>query len=208
MLFTSSLEPGTLDVLNKIMSIGSLQDFALAGGTNLTLRFGHRLSIDLDFFSPDDFNNEILAGVLKENFENIEIGDVGNRIGLFCYINDIKVDFVKHHHFQLLDSIEEIQGIRLFSLKDIAAMKIFAVIKRPKKKDHWDIAEMLKHFSLEYMIDNYLKKYPGKPLLITIPKVLTYTADIEDDIDPVSLNGATWPDIKMQIAKKVEEYLR
>jgi predicted nucleotidyltransferase component of viral defense system len=107
-----------------------------------------------------------------------------------------------------LEPIESVDSIRLFSLKDIAAMKIFAMLKRPRKKDHWDIAEILKNMSLEEMIESFLQKYPNKPLLITIPKALTYTGDVESDEDPVSLNGTSWPDIKSLIGEKVEEYLR
>lgn len=37
-----------------------LDRFYLAGGTGLALQFGHRLSLDLDFFADDHFNEETL----------------------------------------------------------------------------------------------------------------------------------------------------
>ena len=208
MLQNCSIDPGTLDLLNSLMAFESLKNFSLVGGTNLALRFGHRLSVDIDLFSNQEFDNIELANLLKEKFQHLEFGNVLNKIGLFCYINSIKVDFVRHHYFNLIGDIEEIDGVRMFSLRDVAAMKIFAMLKRPRKKDHWDIAEILKYMSLEEMIDAYFQKYPDKIILISIPRALTYTEDVEDDIDPVSLNGTTWDDIKSFIAQKVEEFLR
>jgi hypothetical protein len=190
------------------MQFDPLNSFSLVGGTNLALRYGHRLSVDIDMFSNLPFENEPLAEQLEQRFPSIEMGDTRNKIGLFCYINGIKVDFVQHHHFDLLEPVEVIESIRMFGLRDIAAMKIFAMLKRPRKKDHWDIAEILKYMPLEGMIDAFLQKYPNKPLLITIPKALTYTGDVEDDEDPVSLNGTTWPDIKEFIGQKIDEFLR
>lgn len=37
-----------------------LDDFYLAGGTGLALQFGHRLSLDLDFFAKEQFDEEML----------------------------------------------------------------------------------------------------------------------------------------------------
>jgi predicted nucleotidyltransferase component of viral defense system len=190
------------------MGLDFLEKFSLVGGTNLALRFGHRLSVDIDLLSNFPFSNIELSEKLESVFEKIETGNISNKIGLFCFINNIKVDFVQHHFFHMLEEIEVIEGVRMFGLKDIAAMKIFAMLKRPRKKDHWDIAELLKHMTLEEMIDSFFKKYPNRPLLISIPKALTYTADVDEDEDPVSLNGTSWEDIKEFIGQKVEEYLR
>jgi predicted nucleotidyltransferase component of viral defense system len=208
MLQKSCLEPTTLDLLNSLMGLDFLEKFSLVGGTNLALRFGHRLSVDIDLLSNFPFSNIELSEKLESVFEKIETGNISNKIGLFCFINNIKVDFVQHHFFHMLEEIEVIEGVRMFGLKDIAAMKIFAMLKRPRKKDHWDIAELLKHMTLEEMIDSFFKKYPNRPLLISIPKALTYTADVDEDEDPVSLNGTSWEDIKEFIGQKVEEYLR
>jgi len=42
------------------LSISSLGDFYLAGGTGLALQFGHRISEDLDFFTKDLFDEDAL----------------------------------------------------------------------------------------------------------------------------------------------------
>lgn len=48
MLFTETVEPNTLGVLKELMKLPVLESFALVGGTNLSLKLGHRLSVDLD----------------------------------------------------------------------------------------------------------------------------------------------------------------
>jgi predicted nucleotidyltransferase component of viral defense system len=80
-------------------------------------------------------------------------------------------------------------GIRMFSDEDIMAMKIFAILQRAQKKDFWDIAELLQHYSIQDFIDPYQKKYPSHQLLISIPSALIYFADADESEDPISLKG-------------------
>lgn len=50
------------------MQIPELNDFYLAGGTALSLYFGHRLSIDIDLFSTKEFSNDSLIKPLEGKF--------------------------------------------------------------------------------------------------------------------------------------------
>lgn len=47
--------------MNKLMQMPELQDFALVGGTALSLLYGHRMSVDLDLFSNKSFENAVLC---------------------------------------------------------------------------------------------------------------------------------------------------
>ena len=47
----------------------------------------------------------------------------------------------------------------MFSVEDIIAMKVQAVLGRAKKKDFWDIAELRKHFTLDDFVYLHKKKY-------------------------------------------------
>jgi hypothetical protein len=47
MLQQNAVEPATLELLKGICALPQFKDFALGGGTNLALRFGHRLSVDV-----------------------------------------------------------------------------------------------------------------------------------------------------------------
>ena len=207
MLYTSTVEPDTLVVLKQLMSIPELQDFYLVGGTCLSLRYGHRISVDLDLFSTKDFENQTIISVLENEFKTFQYRSPNNPVGIFGFIGDIKIDLVKHYYFkQIADAIIE-DGIRMFSDNDIIAMKIFAIMKRAHKKDFWDIAELLQHYSVQNFIDFYTAKYPSHQLLISIPHALTYFEDANESEDPISLKGQTWESVQTIIKQKVSEYL-
>ena len=88
------------------------------------------------------------------------------------------------------------------------AMKIAAIMKRGVKKDFWDIAELLKHYSVDDFIRLYTKKYPSQQLLVSVPFALTYFIDAEESEEPVSLRGQTWEQVKKSIQQKVNEFLK
>lgn len=208
MLQLSTIQPATLDLLKKLLVIPELKDFYLVGGTALALKYGHRLSVDLDLFSTQDFDKENLIQIIVKHFPQTEYKNDNNPVGFFCFINNVKVDLVKHHYFNQIDKPDIIDGIRMFGDKDIIAMKIFAILKRAKKKDFYDLAELMKKYSLKDMLDFYKKKYPDHMLLISIPYALTYFADAEEDEDPLTiLNSQSWESVKKQIQKTVRDFL-
>ncbi|MFW0715153.1 nucleotidyl transferase AbiEii/AbiGii toxin family protein [Pedobacter sp. N23S346] len=49
MLHKETVTPGTLDLIQTLMQDHQLNSFYLVGGTALSLRIGHRESIDIDF---------------------------------------------------------------------------------------------------------------------------------------------------------------
>jgi predicted nucleotidyltransferase component of viral defense system len=208
MLQKQTVEPNTFLVLKKIMQIPALNSFYLVGGTCLSLRYGHRSSVDLDFFSVADFENEKLNTILAKAGLQFSYNNIQNPIGLFGYIDNVKIDFVKHHHFKQIDNPVIEDGIRMFGDKDIMAMKIFAILQRAQKKDFWDLAELFGHYSFEECINAYYEKYPGNQMLISIPYAVTYFADAEESANPMSLKGQTWPSVKKIIQQKVADYLK
>jgi predicted nucleotidyltransferase component of viral defense system len=208
MLQYRTVEPRTLELLKELMQLPELNDFYLVGGTALSLYYGHRMSIDLDLFADKDFQNETIIATLEKKFSNFTYSNPYNPVGIFGFIGNIKVDFVRHHRYQLIDTPTVENGIRLFSRRDIMAMKVAAILKRGVRKDFWDIAELLQHYTIEDLINSYNAKYPNQQLLISIPQALIYFADAENSEDPVSLKNQTWTTIKKQIQQKVNAYLK
>ena len=208
MLQISAIEPATLVILKRLMSIPELADFSLVGGTALALRYGHRKSIDLDLFSSSEFDMDTITAALERTFPKTYQHISNNEIGIFGYIENVKIDLVKYHFHPVIAPIIIEDGIRFLSDKDIMAMKINAILRRGVKKDFWDIAELLKYYSLEEMIDNYTKKYPSQMLLISIPRALIYFEDANTTDAPDSLKGQTWNSVKEIIKEKVREFLQ
>ena len=208
MLRFETVEPYTLSVLNQLMEIPELEKFSLVGGTALSLLYGHRMSVDLDLFSNKPFENSDIIETLKRTFgDNFIMEDKPVRFGIFCYVKDVKIDIVRHPHPQIRPELN-VEGIRMFSTEDIIAMKVQAVLGRGKKKDFWDIAELLKHYSVADFVTLHKEKFATQNLLITVPQALTYFADADESEDPISLNNQTWRGVRDFIQEKVRDYLK
>jgi hypothetical protein len=208
MLHTETVEPGTLSLLKKLMTLPSLQPFSLVGGTALSLRYGHRSSVDLDLFFHEKFDYHQVIDELEASFkQRFVYKQQQTQFGIFCFIDDIKVDIVHFPHLPI-SAIEEEEKIRMYSSADISAMKIQAILGRAKKKDFWDLHELLQHYPLQQLIDWHKQKYPSQMLAISIPHAITYFADAEESETPVSFNNQTWEQIKKSISKVVSDYLR
>ena len=207
MLHQSTVESGTFSLLKKLLELEELQDFALVGGTALSLKFGHRISVDLDLFSQQKLDiTKINSRLFSEFDKNFKNENPNIKFAIFCFINDVKIDLVHYPH-PLIKPIEIIDGIRMYSSEDIAAMKINAILGRGAKKDFWDLVELLKYFSLKQIVEFHRKKFPDNTILISIPNAITYFEDAENSPDPMSLNGQTWENVKKELQKHVREYL-
>ena len=99
------------------------------------------------------------------------------------------------HRYPDCAAPERIDGIRLASLPDIAAMKLNAIANRGGKKDFWDYAELLSHFTRDEMLQFYATKYTRDNLWY-VEKSLSYLDDAESDPTPLDLRGRTWEQIK------------
>ena len=150
MLYIETVKPDTFSLLKELMLVKEMQHFNLVGGTALSLRLGHRISVDLDLFSHEKFENEKVIEVLKSNFKNrLQLNStVNNQLGIFCFIDDVKIDICRHNG-ALIDEVFQIDGIRMWGLKDIAASKVNAISRRATKKDFWDINALLDIYNIE-----------------------------------------------------------
>ena len=207
MLQLTTVEPNTFSILKQLMNIPELEDFCLVGGTALSLMYGHRISEDLDLFSTKKFDNITISGILLQNFGDSLSIRTSSHFGIFCYINDVKVDIVRYPH-PLIRPTLAIEGVRMFSMEDIIAMKVQAVLGRAKKKDFWDIAELLKHFTIDDFVKFHKEKFTTQNLYITVPQAISYFADADESEDPISLKNQTWESIKADIQKKIADFLK
>jgi Nucleotidyl transferase AbiEii toxin, Type IV TA system len=208
MLHFETVEPRTFSILERLMRLKALQPFSLVGGTALSLRYGHRTSIDLALFYHERFDQELIVKALKKEFaQGYSTESKTARWGSFCYLDGVKVDIVYHPHLPISD-IEVTNNIRMYSDPDIIAMKLNAILGRGKKKDFWDLYELFHHYSLKDMIRFHETKFPDQNLLITIPQAIIYFDDAEESEDPVSLKGQTWESVKKLIQQKVSDFLR
>jgi predicted nucleotidyltransferase component of viral defense system len=208
MLHTESIERHTLGILVRLMQIEELKNFDLVGGTALTLRYGHRLSVDLDLFATVQFDNNTVLQAVNNVYPDFQPTNIFNKVGLFGFIEGVKIDLVQYYKYEVIGERQEENGIRILSDADIAAMKIFAILQRARKKDMYDISLLLDEYGLEKIIGWYFEKFPRNQMLISIPTALQYFIDTEEDDDPVSLTNQTWIAVKRNISRHVNKFLK
>ncbi len=203
MLHKQTVDGGTFALLKELMSFKPLTDFSLVGGTALSLMLGHRKSVDLDFFSIKKFDvSEIRKKIKKQFGDRINIvSSEKNPLGVFSLIDKVKIDICKHPH-PLINPLIVEDGLRLWSLEDIAASKVLAISRRATKKDFWDIDRLLDIFTIEEIASFYSLRY-GENLAIAVSKMLTYFTEAEETKEPECLMGKTWPKVKKSIFKKI-----
>ena len=207
MLHNEAVLPGTLALLKELISLDELNGFSLVGGTALALKYGHRHSEDLDLFSFEPFDRQLIIDLFISRYsKNFIHQETGFKKSLFCTIQDVKVDAV-YYPYNIIRPIVILDGIPMYSDEDIAAMKIQAILGRGKKKDFWDLALLLNEYGLEKIIGWHSEKFPNQMLLISIPQTITYFADAELSQDPNCLKNLTWEEVKLTIQKAVREYL-
>lgn len=202
MLHTKTIEPNTLELLKSLMQKHYLKQFVLVGGTALALHIGHRQSVDIDLFTIEDFNtNELLPLLIKDY--NLSLVNQTPQ-SLICTINNVKVDFIRFQ-YPFIRPISEIDGVRIISTEDIAAMKLDAIVGRGRKKDFYDIYYLLKQINIEKLLELYQEKYPHQTTFHVL-RSLVYFADADPDPDPIVFdNKLTWHNIKNSLIKEIQK---
>lgn len=202
MLSHKTIEPGTLELLKSLMLEPEFSQLRLVGGTSLALQYGHRVSIDLDFFGEIQTDDDTIKSILHKYGALKVIKEIAN---IKVYIlNNIKIDIV-NYNYKWIDAPLIEEDIRLATPKDIAAMKVNAIAGRGSKKDFIDMYFLLQHFSLSDIISFYEEKYPESSVFRALMS-LTYFEDAEEQIMPKMFSETSWDTVKEHIIKTVSKY--
>ena len=197
MLRKETISEATLGLLNRLMLDGHLKDFFLVGGTALALQIGHRISIDIDLFSTSPFD---LGDMLPHMEANYPFRlDFESRNTLKGEAGGIKVDLITHA-YPLVSPLVVMEGVRMASMGDIAAMKLNAIAGNGTRlKDFIDIAYLSTHLSLHEMVGAYEKKYASRNPAIVV-KALDYHRDINfnEKVNMID-GGLEWKDIEARL---------
>jgi len=204
MLHKETVKQGTLDLINRLMQDQHFNSFYLVGGTALALKLGHRESIDIDLFNSSVFDAEQLAIHLQKEYG----ANIKRQKSNYVSGNFAQVDFdLIAHQYPSVRPPETIQGIRMLSVEDIAAMKINAIVNSGNRlKDFIDIHYLLQEFSCETIIGFYCEKYPNVNAGMARSSLL-FHQDIDFNV-PVILRdrGLKWEDVERSIVAAISEY--
>jgi hypothetical protein len=184
------------------MNDKELQDFFLVGGTALSLQIGHRISIDLDLFTVNSFDDNELLGYL-ENTYRFQL-DYQSKNTLKGNINSVKVDFITHG-YPLVEPLIIDEGIRMAGPEDISAMKLNAISGNGTRlKDFIDMAYLSSKLTLSQMVEAYAHKYSSRNPVMVI-KSLGYHQDI-NFTEPIEMIAGkyTWKGIEKRLKLMVQ----
>lgn len=198
MLHKNTVEKKTFELLTRLMLDENLKRFNLAGGTALALYLGHRISVDLDLFTPNDFDAEKLESYLINNYDFKS--DFLEKNTLKGTINNIKIDCITHAYPYYKEIIISQEGIRLYSMEDIAAMKLSAITDNGTRlKDFIDVACLSTKFSFSDMLNAYKNKFKNINPIGPI-RALTYYDDVNFNEPIQIINGQyKWELIKKRL---------
>ncbi|GHT00535.1 hypothetical protein FACS189421_12650 [Bacteroidia bacterium] len=210
-LYYNTVNHQLLSTLKKLMDSPVFNSFRLVGGTALSLQLGHRESIDIDLFTDENYGTidfDIIDNYFKSNFVFVETSPsrvVG--MGKPYYIGDDDKNFVKVDLFYtdaFIRSVVETDGIRLAHIEDIIAMKIDVIQRQGRKKDFWDIHELMSDYSIEKMISLHEERYPYSHDKEAILSNFTLFQKADEENNPMCLRGKYWEIIKFDFIQALQ----
>lgn len=181
MLQTATVASGTLGLLGRLQAEPLLCSTRLVGGTALSLQIGHRVSDDLDLFSVAPLDGMAVQRMLVDKYGFVPTIIEDNT--LIGFIQGVKIDVI-YHPFPWLEKAIEEDGFRIATKKDIAAMKMHAIINSGKRpKDFVDIAFLSMHFSYNDIKRLLLRRYPAYDPMMA-DRAVVYFGDIDETLIP------------------------
>lgn len=187
----SAVSPELRNTILELQQFPSVSKFSLGGGTNLALRYSHRVSIDIDFISPEIITKKEFEQIISEVQEhfgkklitsiliNQDLGEQFMFLRLLIKAEKeiIKVEFLQN--MKCLFETESVEEIRLIHKKDIGLFKLMSATNRFAKKDIYDLDFITDEISLTELFNLLSEK--RKKFNLSEHQCL-FDLDIEKDV--------------------------
>lgn len=203
MLYYNTVNSLLKSTLLKLMNASIFDDFRLVGGTALSLQIGHRESIDIDLFSDAEYgtiNFKEIDLYLKNSFKYYDsLENLPAAIGKSYYIGDDKQNNIKLDVYYTDPFIQPsivVDNTRIATIEEIIAMKVDVIQREGRKKDFWDLHELLNNYNISQMLELHKQRYPYSHDNNLIIQNFTLFDQADNDFDPVCLKGKYWEFIK------------
>ncbi|MCL4275561.1 MAG: nucleotidyl transferase AbiEii/AbiGii toxin family protein [Anaerolineales bacterium] len=196
-LYWNTITPVMRSVWQGFSSSGISAEFYLAGGTSLSLQLGHRLSVDLDFFSQTQSDVpaliEPLRHALKDFSPTLSDSSWGNLVFL---ANNVRVGFYGYG-YNLVKPLLKIDGFTLASVEDIGLMKLDALLGRANRKDFHDLYELCKQIPMRDLLNLAPQKYPDvRDFEAQVARHLAYFDRAEQESPVPLIKQVEWATVK------------
>jgi len=195
----SSVSDDLRNAIRELMENPLFEDFNLGGGTNLALKYNHRLSVDIDLFSTGVVHIDKLEKIADFFIEKYDIKefidknnfDINNPYSEKAWLQieipqlETKIDIIQN--IPLLNELQIIDGIRLIHDDDIGALKLIAAANRGNQKDFYDLYLLTNEKPIEFYYDTLMKRkelFPDNKTIFDEPinKPIIY---LEKDVSPL-----------------------
>jgi predicted nucleotidyltransferase component of viral defense system len=117
-------------------------DFGLVGGTAIALQVGHRYSIDFDLFTHTKLDHRRIRDAITQRQLQILSIMVESNYEFTLIVDAVKLTFYQYP-YSLHFTLPIFERLSMPSLRELAAMKAFALGKRSKWKDYLDLYFLL-----------------------------------------------------------------
>jgi hypothetical protein len=184
-------------LLQKLKAVQEKHEFIMAGGTALALQIGHRVSVDIDLFTPRRFSTQTLF----QEVERLKLRPLVQQESegtLTVLLNGVQTSFL-HYPYPFVQDIVHQDGIALAGVLDIAAMKVMAANQRGARRDFVDLYFILKDVPFRKVATTLVRRYGAHRINpINIGKSLIYFTDAETDPEPRFCGKLRprWPEVK------------
>ncbi|OFZ83358.1 MAG: hypothetical protein A2583_16055 [Bdellovibrionales bacterium RIFOXYD1_FULL_53_11] len=193
-------------VLNGLELFAGHHSAVLAGGTALALQIGHRISYDLDFFTPKHFKTEDVIKYIRKAGSTYHLLSEGVDT-LVAEIDGMKFS-VFTYEYPFIEKTINIGKIKIASINDIAAMNLIAVSQRGTKRDFVDLYYVLQEIPFHKIAACAVKKFGRERINpVHIGKSLVHFSDAEGDPEPryIKNRGADWGEVKGYFIKHIRQ---
>lgn len=207
----NTVKPLLRNILSWLMAEEILDPFRLVGGTALSLQLGHRESVDIDLFTDTQYgeiNFDAINRHLKDNFDYVDSPDVPVGMGKSYFIGNSAKESIKldlYYTDPFIRPALTIDNIRLATLDEITAMKVDVIYREARKKDFWDLHELLDSYSIPQMIQLHEERYRYTHDPHEILRNFTNFEIADNDFEPICLKNKYWELIKLDFVEAVEK---
>lgn len=234
-----------LSLVKELQTLSSLSGLVLAGGTSLALRFNHRESDDIDLFTDrivginglENIQSELHIFYKEDLFHceiiNKELGDQYSFLRGFIRKREIVIKIEIIQNMAFTDPIEEFQGVKVLSIKDIGLLKLMSASNRMANKDIYDLDYITDVIPLPQLLQELkakLEKFNGPEykclfdldgqkspsddinLLLAFDKIdykeLPNRSNHSSDILKITDSHKKWVNVKVSWRRKVKQLMR
>ncbi|MBI5639249.1 MAG: nucleotidyl transferase AbiEii/AbiGii toxin family protein [Nitrospirae bacterium] len=195
-------------ILGSLKGIAQKHKAVLAGGTALALHLGHRVSVDLDFFTDSGFRTETVITEMRKTGKDFRLMAEADDY-LIADIEGVKISLFQYA-YPFLEKPHAYEGIQIAGILDIASMKIIAISQRGTKRDFVDLYAVLQDIPFHRIAEHMVKRFGRERLSpVHIGKSLVYFSDAESNPDPAYIKGReiTWEEVRKFFRGHVKQFV-